>query len=294
MDKNEFCEIFRQLTGARAESCIEITQGNSSALKYKVSSNGHHWMAKMLEASTERIRWYNSLAEIHGLGLAIPDMYITPDESKLLLLSPFINGTGLDSLIEFSNPTIISEYGRQAAMLMKRLHHRTLINDNYSEDLKARVDQICNTVMMHRLSFPGLDACIDFVKSYSAFAHPGKLGALHRDVRPENFVVGEKGLSLIDFENGCVGELEADFVYLTTMGETKHRHFAKSLLLNYMDGCVTSEFWGKNLFYSTLQVMEYAVWKWETKQKQISCQAHNLMIQYNSLKSIEPLWWNEV
>ena len=293
MDINEFCGLFKQLIGVQVETCLEITDGCSGALKYKVSFNGQAWMAKVIKISPDRIQWYQGLAEIREPGLAIPDIYTMPDTSKVLILAPWVSGVRLDSVLGFSDPSVSAKYGRLAALLLKRLHHKSVMDSGYPDRLKARVDRLCSVVMQYELSFPARDVCMDFVKTYVKYIHPMRIAYLHRDIRPENFIVCENTISLIDFDNGSVGESEADFVYLTTMGESKHRAFAKSLILNYLDGCVTNEFWEKNLFYSTLQVMEYAVWKWEVKQKQMLLQAQNLLLQYDCFQSIEPLWWWE-
>jgi aminoglycoside phosphotransferase (APT) family kinase protein len=113
---------------------------------------------------------------------------------------------------------------------------------------------------------------------------------VHRDIRTGNFIVSNGNLMLIDFENGGVGEYVEDFSYLTTIIPPEHYSFSENVLKNYLRNINQECFWNKNLFYSTLKVAEYAVWKYKRTGRQMKYQAENLIKQYNCFNSVYPEW----
>lgn len=294
MVNQEIYEVISQTAKSNIEVIDNVVGGLSNAGKYKVKINGKLWMAKIFDGTPMRLAWYKELSKLSGGALAVPEMCHLFDKSKLCLITPWIEGESLETKLVAATKSEIANYGMQAADILNTLHSVTIPDENYIERLYKRVINICESVENMNLSFPEREACCQFVKNVIEKYVVDDICLVHRDIRPENFIVRDGKLFLFDFDNGGIGEAASDFAYLSTMGAKEHLVFSKEVISNYLSDNSKQNFWDKNLFYSTLQVMEYAIWKWETKGKQVYFQADNLIQQYTCFKSNIPVWWENI
>lgn len=294
MVSQEVYEIISQTAKSKIETLDNVTGGLSDAIKYKAKINGDFWMVKIFDGTPLRLAWYKELSKLSGGALAVPEMCQLFNENKLCLITPWIEGESLEKKLVTATKSEIANYGVQAADILNTLHSVLISDNSYIERLINRVNNVCKTVEEMNLTFPKRDDCCQFIKNSIKEYAAEDICLVHRDIRPENFIVNNGKLFLFDFDNGGIGEAASDFAYLTTMGAKEHLVFSKEVLSNYLSDNNKQVFWDKNLFYSTLQVMEYAIWKWQIKGKQVYFQADNLIKQYNDFKSNIPAWWKVI
>ena len=293
MDKLEMAEIIRTSHGFDIEEITEVSGGISGADKFKVRFDGKNWIAKIVEASEERVRWYEALAQTECEYLAVPRYISALGHNKALCIAPWIDGQMLETVFSSLDSETIQEFGRQTASVLKELHSRKTGITGYEKLLKLKTDRLCSGLNDQCADFPGKDECIKYIQQYAEKIAIDSVACLHRDIRPENIIINNRHVCLIDFDNGMFGEPEADFVYLTTMGDKAHIPFSVAVIRSYLKGCDEQKFWEKNMFYSTLQVMDYTLWKYQRKGRVSKNQVQNLLDQYDHFRSPEPVWMKE-
>ncbi len=290
MSIDETIALVKKIVGGRVDGIIAVKGGVSGAKTYRAKIEGKEWMVKVLPSGNYRLEWYNQLALRATEKMANPK-YLGEEKGNLCLISPWINGENLEEKLDSLSLSQVDKLGREGGEILSSLHQKEIDYPLYQKAVKDKVCCLINKVNEYGLSFPGKKDCVEFLQKKIKEECKGKIYLTHRDVRPENFILNEKGLYLIDFENGSVGERGSDFVYCTTMGKPEHRRFYHALIEEYLTRVDYKEFWKDNLFYSTMQLLEYAVWKWENREKQVKEQAENLIYQYDNFTSIIPAWW---
>ena len=282
------------LTAEEMPTSLEaINGGLSQAGKYRATFGSDVRMVKLLRADERRLTWYMELMKRADKSMAVPGKVRLFDDGTLCLISPWISGESLEHVLASASEIETAKYGRAAAGIVAGLHRDSIEYPSFAISLRQRVGHACAEVNRLGLTFPGHKKCVDFLLDEIKLRHPSRVSFVHMDLRPENFILSDGELYLIDFDNGTIGERASDFAYLTTMARPDHRSFSRALIKSYL-GCADSEaFWRDNLFYSTLAVTEYAIWKWNTKGRQVCYQAQNLMQQYDNLTSVIPKWWKE-
>ena len=292
MTQKQIEELIRQTAGELPESLSPVSGGLSSADKFKARLNGQEWMVKILPGNAVRDLWYRELAIRSDDRMACPKMHRLFDDGTLCLLSPWIDGESLETKLLRGSQDDLQRFGSQAAQILLKLHQIPFAYPAYTKQLRERINRVCTQVEELRLTFPQHEQCCAYLRSTAETYTASHICFVHKDVRPENFVVKDDQLYLIDFDNGSLGERAADFSYLTTMGGERFFPFSRVVLQTYLDEAEDDMFWEKNLLYSTLQMVEYAIWKYQAKGKQVRLQAENLCAQYDCFTSRVPAWWN--
>lgn len=291
MDIIRILDYVCQTAGSVPEELVPVDGGLSKADKYKALLNGREWMVKVVPGTPVRDLWYRELDNRSNDQMANPKMHKLFDDGTLCLLSPWIPGKSLESCLKCAKAEQVEDYGMQAAQILLHLHEIPYSYPEYKQRLSDRVNMACCQVENIGLKFTGHQQCCEFLKK-AINVNFDQVCFVHRDIRPENFIVHDERLHLIDFDNGSLGERATDFSYLTTMGYEEHRAFAKAVIRQYLAAVDSTDFWQKNLFYSTLQVVEYAIWKYQNKGRQMRLQAENLLEQYDNFRQLIPYWWN--
>ena len=294
---NDLQERLTQMVSNSVNILFPVDQGLSGCSKFKVEMDNRYWMAKIFHSTSNRVLWYKELGKLQGGKLAVPEVVRFSADGVLCLLTPWIDGTGLeDALQEVGNTGIeIKSYAVQAANLIKELHRKKfpMTADDCKKRLMHRIDCACKEAERLKLAFPHVLESIQFLRKAGLERACDDMCFVHMDIRPENFILQNGQLYLIDFDNGGLGESVSDFVYLTTMGPGTHHSFTYYLLNSYWGESIPSEFWEGNLVYSTLQMVEYAIWKYNNRGKQVLHQANNIWNQYDGFTSSVPLWWRD-
>ena len=293
MDEIKVLEYIKQTANATPKYVKPVSGGLTSVIKCKTEICGQTFMVKILPGNSTRDLWYAELNKRCNNQMANPKMHKLFSDGNLCLLSPWITGESLHNRLQFATKEQIDDYAAQASEILLQLHKNPIDYPNYQENLRNRISGLCAKVETYGLTFPGKKTVCDYLMSVAATHTVDHVCFVHKDIRPENFVVQDEKLYLIDFDNGSLGERASDFPYLTTMVWPEHYTFANKLIENYVSKINASSFWQTNLLYSTMQVVDYAIWKWEAKGKQILIQANNLMKQYEGLTKTVPTWWSE-
>lgn len=275
---------------AHARAIEEIKAGCSEAEKYKVKIDNKLWMLKIVKGTSLREMWYRELAKYRGENLIPPKYFHHFNDDVLCLFTPWKEGVILEEYLKSASHSEIENLGKQAANMLLKLHRPKYFFPRYKEHIEQRVEKICDDIKKYSLEFPGNLLCCNFMLDYLKNYSVDSVRLVHRDIRPENFIVSNGNLMLIDFENGGIGEYVEDFSYLTTIIPPEHYNFSEIVLKNYLENINQEEFWNKNMFFSTLKVAEYAVWKFKRSGRQMKYQAENLMKQYNCFSSVYPEW----
>lgn len=283
-------EQLRLTIGSDPEQVEPVSGGLSAAAKFKVRAAGTEWMAKFTAGTPLRLRWYQELEKHSGSQMANAKHFRLFDDGTLCLLAPWIEGESLQDRLQTTGPDLLADYGQQAAEILLQLHCMPFDYPVYAAQIQQRVASACAQARELNLEFPHREEICKYLEKTAEQFVPGHICFVHKDVRPENFIVRDNQLYLIDFDNGNLGEPAADFSYLTTMGGTEQFPFAGEVLKNYLSGTDAGEFWEKNLFYSALQVLEYGIWKFRSRGRQMRLQAENLWEQYAGLTECVPAW----
>lgn len=292
MNQDKIRELITQTAGEQPISLKPVSGGLSDADKFKTRVCGQDWMIKVLPGNTVRDLWYKELAVRSDDRMACPKMHHLFEDGTLCLMSPWIDGESLETRLLRGSKKDLQHFGEQAAEILLKLHQIPFVYPGYEKQLQDRVYRVCAQVEELQLSFPQHEQCCNFLRSSMEKYSVEHVCFVHKDIRPENFVVKDEQLYLIDFDNGSLGERAADFSYLTTMGGEQFFPFSKEILQTYLTEIDFDDFWKKNLLYSTLQVVEYAIWKYQAKGKQVRLQAENLCAQYDGFTRTIPAWWN--
>lgn len=292
MDHNHVKELIALTAGKQPDSLQPVSGGLSNAGKFKARVFEQDWMVKILPGNAVRDLWYKELAIRSDDRMACPKMHHLFEDGTLCLMSPWIDGESLEERLLNGNKKDLQRFGEQAAQILLKLHQTPFEYPGYVKQLQDRVYRACTQVEELQLTFPEHEQCCDFLRKSVNNYGADHVCFVHKDIRPENFVVKDEQLYLIDFDNGSLGERATDFSYLTTMGGEQFFPFSREVLQTYLTEIDSDDFWKKNLLYSTLQVVEYAIWKYQAKGKQVKLQADNLCVQYDDFTSVIPMWWN--
>ncbi len=249
-------------------------------------------MVKVLPGNTIRDLWYRELAARSDDQMACPKMHHLFEDGTLCLMSPWIEGESLETRLRKGNKEDLQRFCEQAAQILLKLHQTPFAYPAYGQRLQDRVYRVCAQVEELHLTFPQHEQFCNYLRNSVENYTATHVCFVHKDVRPENFVVKDEQLYMIDFDNGSLGERATDFSYLTTMGGKQFFPFCREVLRTYLAEAGDDTFWEKNLLYSTLQVVEYAIWKYQVKGKQIKLQAENLCAQYDCFAKVMPAWWD--
>ena len=293
MDEITVISYIEQTANASPEFIAPVSGGATNVIKCKARISGQSFMAKICPGNPRRELWYAELAKHADTRMANPKMHKLFPDGNLCLLSPWIDGENLEKRLPSATKEQIGRYAVQAADILLQLHKTPVDYPAFGGNLANHLKSICAKVEEYGLTFPGKDAACQFLLHAADTHSADRICFVHKDIRPENFVVQNEKLYLIDFENGSLGEREADFPYLTTMVRPDHHVWAKHLIEYYISEAGNTDFWENNLLYSTLQVADYAIWKWETKKRQVAIQAENLLNQYDGFTKRIPKWWSE-
>lgn len=283
-------EQLRLTAGGEPVKVAPVSGGLSASDKFKVRVDGTDWMAKFTPGTPLRLRWYQELEDRSSEQMANAKRFRLFEDGTLCLLSPWIEGESLQDRLRTAGPEMLPLYGQQAAEILLQLHRVPFDYPGYAQQLRQRVASACAQSRELDLSFPHREEICKYLEKETARYETGHLCFVHKDIRPENFIVREDRLYLIDFDNGGLGEPATDFSYLTTMGGTEQFPFAGEVLKAYLSQVDNGDFWEKNLFYSTLQVLEYGIWKFRSRGRQMRLQAENLWEQYAGLTECVPAW----
>ena len=295
MDEQQILAYIRQTAREEPSHLIPVSGGLTAAGKYRVTLKGRDWMVKLMPGEAKRDMWYGELNKRAGDQIANPKMHRLFEDGTMCLLAPWITGKSLEAHLAEATPQESRAFAKQAAKILLQLHQDPIELPGFAQKLSQRLLAICDQVEAYGLVFPGRDACCALLRREAETRHPHKISFVHKDVRPENFIVSDGLLYLIDLDNGSLGEWAEDFPYLTTMVRPEHMVFSKALIETYLlEAQDAQSFWQDNLLYSTVQVVEYAIWKWQTKQRQMMIQGNNLLKQYDGLTSLIPHWWETV
>ena len=291
MDNDLVYEYVRQTAHAEPAHMEPVHGGLTASGKYRVSLGGRDWMVKLVPGDEKRDLWYGELNRRANDSFANPKMHRLFSDGILCLLSPWITGKSLELCLNACTEDETRAYAEQVAQILLRLHRNPLELPGAAQRLSDRLRNLCNAVEACGLTFPGHDECCALVRREANERGPRLLSFVHKDIRPENFIVSGGRLYLIDFDNGSLEDPAADFPYLTTMVLPEHRFYSRAVTETYLQEADYDTFWKDNLLYSTVRVMEYAVWKWQTQRRQVFIQADNLIRQYCGLSSLVPQWW---
>ena len=285
-------ELIEQTAGSAPAYVEPVSGGLSGVIKCKTEVNRKTYMVKVIPSDQRRDLWYTELNKHCDEQMANPKIHRLFPDGNMCLLSPWITGVSLEECLASASREQIDDYASQAADILLMLHREVFEFPPYQESLRSQLKGLCEKINEYGLIFPGKENVCDYLMKAVNEHQVRHVCFVHKDVRPENFIVHNGKLYLIDFDNGSLGERAADFPYLTTMVWPEHRLFAKKLIENYLSKADDPDFWNANLIYSTAKVADYAIWKWEVKQRQVVIQANELMKQYEGLTRTIPAWWD--
>ena len=167
-------EDFRLIRALIPDGNIRISTvggGVSPAGKYHVEAEGRVWMCKCFQTKPRIAEWYTLVKEAGCPQLASAEKWLEDEAGRICVLAPWIDGTELGTYL-LSHPERTEECGLAAGRLLRRLH---------------------------QIPLTGVAGVPD-----------GKMSLLHNDLKPEHFIFRDGRPYLVDFENGGVGDPEAD------------------------------------------------------------------------------------
>ena len=167
-------EDFRLIRALISDGSIRISTvggGISPAGKYRVEAGGRVWMCKCFQAKPRIGEWYALVKAAGCPQLAGAEKWLEDEAGRICVLAPWIDGTELGTYLR-SHPERMEDCGLAAGRLLRRLH---------------------------QIPLTGVAGIPD-----------GKMSLLHNDLKPEHFILRDGRPYLIDFENGSIGDPEAD------------------------------------------------------------------------------------
>lgn len=251
-------EQIEGLLGHGDFTCTPVRNGNSDAQVCKVQAGGKTWAAKIFPQKPCLNEWYALLREI-GEPHLVSAWVCRETEGTVCTLTPWIEGPSLDARLAH-HPEEAAFWGEQAAALVKKLHKQPVdearFHIRYSEILDHQIDLACKAA--ERLSLPQITECCAYLSKFRTDLRLSKVCLLHKDMHPENFLIRDGELYLIDFDNGGLGECEQDIVrLLDTFGEQST--FVRSFLQHYLGEESMVHFWERCMAYRMLTLIQQAV-----------------------------------
>ena len=148
--------------------------------------------------------------------------------------------------------------------------------------------------MRYRAAFPHMKEINSYIKKRkSIWKTCERLSLTHQDLRPENILVYNDKLYMIDFETADFADPYSDFVFCISMQPDYQLAYSRSLINSYFDNTIPADFWQWTFFYGAMAVQKYAIWKHRVKRKKVKLQAIHFYELYSGLNSTIPAFWRE-
>ena len=283
----------------------EITEGLSYDIKVRCRCDGIDYIIKIIEGQNEnmvinprRILWYQALSAVHSenRNILAPAWYGVCNQ-HIVTRTEWIHGIQLNDLFD-KNPELMIPYGEKVGKLLKQLHTSQTIRDSLSRNqvsiarTLASVRQMKEEIIKNGIRFQEMDQAIGYLEENESLLSDSRLGILHNDVRPQNLIAEGDSIYLFDFDSGRISDCYGDFTYLSALSEEKYRPFSKALIHSYFDSDIPDDFWKVNLFFCITKLMDYAIYKYQTKGTGVVRQAENMISQFDHYMRAAPVWWD--
>lgn len=289
-------KAFTELMGFEICQYETIEAGLSLAEKFHVWSNGSQYLVKITPESLN-FEKYEVLKKMYDEGItvvaALKWKYYS--ENKLtVLVYDWISGENLEDILKKCSEEEKIQYGKKAAKLIKQFHTFDISGfkrNNMPYSLFKRYN-FC--LMRYRATFPYMKEIKLYIKRRkSVWKSCERLSLTHQDLRPENILVYNDRLYMIDFETADFADPYSDFVFCISMQPDYQHAYSRSLINSYFDFEIPEDFWQWTLFYGAMAVQKYAIWKYRARHKKVKLQAIHFYELYSGLTSTIPAFWRK-
>ena len=273
-----------------------VNAGLSIAEKFHVWTVEKQYLVKF---TTETLNFenYEILKKMYDTGIsvvaAIKWKYY-PDSRLTILIYDWIPGKNLETILMNCNDEEKVCYGQKTAALMKSFHEFDVssYNRKYSPYSLFRRYAFC--LFRYRATYPHIKEVNSFIKNRKKiWINCNRSSLTHQDLRPENILVYNDKLYMIDFETAEIADPYSDFVFCISMQPDYQIPYSCALINAYFDTQIPGDFWLWTLFYGAMALQKYAIWKYRVKHKMVKLQANHFYDLYSGLTSEMPLFWRE-
>lgn len=289
-------KAFKELMGLEIQQYETIEAGLSMAEKFHVWSNGNQYLVKITPESLN-LEKYEVLKKMYDDGItvvaALKWKYYS--ETRLtVLIYDWIPGDNLEDVLKTCSEEEKILYGEKAAKLIKQFHSFGISGCKRKNTPYSLFKRYAFCLMRYRAAFPHMKEINSYIKKRkSIWKSCERLSLTHQDLRPENILVYNDKLYMIDFETADFSDPYSDFVFCISMQPDYQLEYSRSLINAYFDSKIPEDFWQWTLFYGAMAVQKYAIWKHRVKRKKVKLQAIHFYELYSGLTSTIPAFWRE-
>lgn len=300
MEADRLNHIFNSIFNGKEYEASRASGGASVDLKYVISCEGKKYFVKLIRRDESRLQYYEGLCRIREAEpqLLVPES-CTYTDGYVVIVTRWMEGRTLDGYL-LEHRSEMEGCGEKAGRILFQMHNDPFIGESlerlhYSarSSVDKRIREVTDDVSSLGICFDGAEDAVRYLNDNIGIVRDERRALIHNDVRPENFFLSEEGMFLYDFEDGTISDRYQDFSFLTTLSAEELRPFSRGFIRAYFDGNIPDDFWQANLFFSTLKVVEYAVFRMKTKGRQIHQQSENLLTMYDHFRSAVPDWWEQ-
>lgn len=287
-------KAFNELMGIELDGYTPINEGLSPAKKYHVWAGEKQYLLKITPEALN-LQKYKVLREMYFAGIpvvaAINWKFYVEDKMTVLVYN-WIPGKNLDAILEKCSESEKQYYGRKTAELIKQMHLFDINEFVEKKNPYALFVRYNFCLMRYRANFPYMREINKYIKKRKRiWKHCERLAFTHQDLRPENILVHQDQLYLIDFETASFADPYSDFVFFVSMQPNYQLEYSYALINAYFENTIPEDFWQWTFFYGAMAVQKYAIWKYRVKRKKVKLQAIHFYELYSGLTSVIPVFW---
>jgi aminoglycoside phosphotransferase (APT) family kinase protein len=252
------------------------------------------------EVNQNRLLWYQALHEIHRQNRSVlGPLWYAGVNNHVVTITEWIEGRQLNDIFD-CQPELMPVYGKEVGKLLYQVHHVDFVKAAVAEKnvhIRAKASDVVSSlkaaIKEYGIHFQGMDEAVSFLDKNQDVISDDRIGIVHNDVRPENFILQGDTLFIYDFDSGTIGDIYSDFTYLTSISNEKYRPFSRAVIDAYFQGEIPEDFWRVNIYFSIIKLLEYAVYKYKNSGKMIENQAKSFLSLYDNYTNIVPCWIRE-
>lgn len=274
--------------------CVEF--GLSVAEKFHVWANDRQYLVK-ITPETVNFGIYETLKKMCDEGIrviaAIKWKYFYNNKSTVFVYD-WVPGESLETILKKCDRFEKESYGKKAAVLLKQFHSFNVVQFDWNSNPYSLYRRYDFCIAWYRATYPYLKEINAYIKdNKKIWKTCSRYSLTHQDLRPENILVSNNKLYLVDFETAGIADPYSDFVFCISMQPEYQIDFSLSLIKEYFDNDVPDEFWQWTLFYGAMAIQKYAIWKYRNKRERVKKQAVHFYNIYSGLTSTIPTFWRE-
>lgn len=289
-------EAFKELMNAEIHKYEAVDGGLSLAEKFHVWANDNQYLVKI---TPERLSFekYEVLKRMYDEGIRVAAALkwkYYPTERLTVLIYDWILGENLEDLLKKCSDREKEMYGEKAAELIKAFHNFDVFGNKRQNNPYGLFKRYSFCLMRYRAGFPYMKEINTYIKERrKTWKSCVRLSLIHQDLRPENILVYNDNLYMIDFETAEFADPYSDFVFCISMQPDYQLPYSRSVINAYFNNNIPEDFWQWTLFYGAMAVQKYAIWKYKVKHKKVKLQAIHFYELYSGLTSTIPAFWRE-